>query len=224
VTSNFTVVGATGRIAKAICPHLEHSGWAMRPVGRARLDLARVSAASQRDLADEIRGSVILNLAGQAHLRSRPVDVHALADSNVALPLFLLDLALAARCDLVHLSSTKADPGNASLYAASKRTAEVVLRSRLARSSDPVGVALVRTCAVLAPPFDAGKLSLVRRVPKSLFPILPARSVPVTSPDRLASLILTTVSELEQGQVIVRTVQPSDHHSLREVADVVKTR
>ena len=212
-----TVVGWSGRVGRAVIPHLIDRVFAIELVERGAVEAAGTPSGF-RSFADRLTGRTLLNMAGRAHLKR---STHAYGDlwrSNVALPLALLDAALLSGANFVHLSSSKACGEPKTAYAMSKQCAETALEFQHARSADPVGVTCVRPCAVLAPPFDAGKLGMLVRVPASATSFAPKRRIPVVSPAELAAILASALTRNpgDQGFQTI-DVGPSSMMTLREV-------
>jgi nucleoside-diphosphate-sugar epimerase len=174
---------------------------------------------SDARLLELARGATaILNLAGRAHLHGGYEDLMDLHRSNVELPLRLLEVASKAGVPLVHVSSTKAEQRSEkmSVYAQSKAEAEQALADAVSGGGSAPVVAF-RTCAVMAPPYDAGKLSLLRKVRWVPRVLVPNRRVPVVSPERLAELLQRAVEIAPTAPFTVFDMPRDAWMSLRDV-------
>ena len=184
------VVGGSGRIGRSILPHLISMNFQLHFLSREDLHQMEQDPDRRSNFYASIPFSfIILNLAGKAHME-RNDSTDSLWKSNVALPLFLAELALHGNGKLIHISSVKAsDTTNKSnAYALSKQCAEELLTdfSKRNRNSNIVSI---RTCAVMSPPYDAGKLSLIRKLRHAPPSLVPKTTVPVITPNSLAELI-----------------------------------
>jgi nucleoside-diphosphate-sugar epimerase len=222
--TSIVVIGATGRIGRAVLPFLRAGGAELRLAPRDMVD--RAMANDTDDLVEVAqRSTAILNLAGRAHLQSGSPDLDDLRRANVELPLRLLEVATAAETKLVHVSSTKANAtdSKSNAYAKSKALAESLLRDAANRTGTAPVVAF-RTCAVMAPPYDAGKLSLVKRVRFLPSAVVPNITVPVISPETLALLLRKTVDLSLTEPFSVVEVPRHLQMSLRQVIERMRSQ
>jgi nucleoside-diphosphate-sugar epimerase len=201
------VIGGNGRIGRSVLPHLISMNFQLHFLTREDLHQMEQDSDRRKDFYDSIPSSfIILNLAGKAHME-RNDSTDSLWKSNVALPLFLAELALYGNGKLIHISSVKAtDTTNKSnAYALSKQCAEELLTdfSKRNRNSNIVSI---RTCAVMSPPYDAGKF-------------LPNTTVPVITPNSLAELISECAVS---NRVLGHTVWEIPSSSFLTLRDVFK--
>lgn len=219
MTTRIAVVGASGRVGRALCAHLA-DGHGVRAIVRAHdepLDELAARAASGVD--------AIVNAAGVAHLARRAaVDLERLRVGNVELPVALAGAALAARVPLVHVSSAKAaDAGDDSPYASSKRAADERLAHEFGARFAEAGLALiiVRPPALLFPPLDAGRvgrLRFLRHLPAWSVP--PVR-VPVLAPATFVAAVASALADANRAQgsggCTIREFSRSERGTLRDV-------
>jgi nucleoside-diphosphate-sugar epimerase len=216
--SEVLVAGATGRVARAVLPELARLGVHARIAPRDATDDELVELA--------IGTIAVLNLAGRAHLaRNSDTDLAQLHAANVELPLRLLRVATTGGVRFVHLSSTKAGAKDLSAnpYARSKAEAEALL-AEAAHASGCAPVVAFRTCAVMAPPYDAGKLSLLRRLTWMPSRLVPARRVPVVDAGELARLLRATLEVPPVERFAVVEVPPESQMSLRDVVAALRAQ
>ena len=214
------VVGGSGRIGRSILPHLISMNFQLHFLARKDLHQLEQHPDRRSDFYDSIASSfIVLNLAGKAHLE-RNGSTDSLWKSNVALPLFLAELARHGNGKLIHLSSVKANntTNKSNAYALSKQCAEELLTdfSKRNRNSNIVSI---RTCAVMSPPYDAGKLSLIRKLRHAPLSLVPKTTVPVITPNSLAALISECAIS---NRVLGHTVWEIPSSSLLTLRDVFK--
>jgi nucleoside-diphosphate-sugar epimerase len=215
--TTIVVIGSTGRIGRAVLPLLEADGVDVRVASRDMVD--RAMNNDLEDLADlATDATALLNLAGRAHLQRGSAELSDLMRANVELPLRLLEVATRAGTKLVHMSSTKAGTADskANAYAQSKALAESLLREAAEREGSAAVVAF-RTCAVMAPPYDAGKLSLLDKVHWAPGTMVPKRTVPVISPEALSVVLRQAVDDTATTPFTVFEVPRTSMMSLRDV-------
>jgi nucleoside-diphosphate-sugar epimerase len=210
------VVGANGRVGRAIVDHLR-CRYEVQPV--QRMDGEGLDDLAARAVID---AALVINAAGAAHLlSSTDADLERLRLGNVELPVTIARTALAHRTSLVHISSVKAELPDESLYARSKWEAERRLESfdQPFREAD-LALVVVRPLAMLFPPLNAGKvavLQFVRFVPQALVP--PIR-LPVLAPERFLRAIDRAVDDAVSDRLrglSVSTFEGEDRGTLRDV-------
>lgn len=220
------VMGGNGRLGSRLVDRA-------RGAGDEVIHLPRVDAGCSAALDDVMRGlgpdDVVVNAAGRAHVAADPsADVCAdLRISNVELPLLLAERCLRSRSPLVHLSSVKASSRSTTQYSTSKREAEARLIDDFEHRFDAAGIALVlvRPPAVLAPPFDAGKLSRMRWLSSIPSRVIPPVPVPAISADGFVDRLVDVVRDVRRSSRWsgVRVVEwtRSDWVSLKTVAEAM---
>ncbi len=214
------VVGGSGRIGRSILPHLISLNFQMHFLSREDVHQMEHDSDRRRDFCDSFASSfIVLNLAGKAHLE-RNDSTDSLWKSNVALPLFLAELALQGNGKLIHLSSIKADNASnkSNAYALSKQCAEELLTDFSMRNRN-CEIVSIRTCAVMSPPYDAGKLSLIRKLRHAPIFLVPNPIVPVITPNSLAELISECAIS---NRVLGHTVWEIPSSSFLSLRDVFK--
>jgi nucleoside-diphosphate-sugar epimerase len=218
------VVGASGRVGRAIAAHLSGQYEVVR-IARHAPD-EDVGGLAKRAVAGG--ADVLINAAGVAHVEhASEDDLRRLELGNVEVPAALAAAALDRRISMIHISSVKAaDPSPTSPYASSKRRGDERLQTEFAERFATAGLALiiVRPLALLIPPLDAGRvshLSFLRWWPRALTP--PIR-LPVLAPARFLAAIDDLVEGVLAGQeavgVSVRSFDRRDRGSLRDVQGV----
>ena len=199
------VVGGSGRIGRSVLPLLISMNFRLQHLKREDLQLMETDLYYRNEFFESLSSPfIILNLAGKAHL-DRNATTNSLWSSNIALPLLLAELALQGNGKLIHLSSVKAKnvSNKSNAYALSKQCAEELLSSFSVRNRNSEIVS-IRTCAVMSPPFDAGKLSLIRKLRHAPIFLVPTTIVPVITPSSLAALISEcATSNRELGHTIM---------------------
>lgn len=212
------VVGGNGRIGRSVLPLLISMNFRLHLLNREDLQLMETDLHYRNEFFESLSSPlIILNLAGKAHL-DRNASTNSLWSSNIALPLLLAELALQGNGKLIHLSSVKAKnvSNKSNAYALSKQCAEELLSSFSVRNRN-CEIVSIRTCAVMSPPFDAGKLSLIRKLRHAPIFLFPTTIVPVITPDSLAALIgECATSNRELGHTIME-IPPHSLLPLREV-------
>lgn len=181
------VVGANGRVGRALAAHLE---------GRYEVNpMVRQAGEEQAELVTRaVEGAdVVVNAAGAAHVEHPTADdLRRLYTANVELPAALAEACLEEGASLIHISSVKAasaEPGGP--YARSKREGDQVLQAGYASRFEAAGSSLVivRPLALLFPPLNAGKVAKLRPlrgVPSVLVP--PVRLPVLSSASFLAAI------------------------------------
>jgi nucleoside-diphosphate-sugar epimerase len=212
------VIGGSGRVGSAVIRYLRSEGHDVIPLDRH--DLTKHHVKGTGDLLSEHAHqdcSVIVNLAGKAHLVAEEESNPEVWMSNVGLPLTLAELSHTWSIPLLHLSSTKADidPRRSTIYAASKRCAEVLLQCFAFETG--TRIICLRTCAVLAPPFEAGKLSKLRKVAWIPSGLVPRVATPVVHPRDLALAVSEAAADLASSKQQFEIREVSARMNLREV-------
>jgi nucleoside-diphosphate-sugar epimerase len=189
------VVGGYGRVGSSVVQYLRAEGIDVMVLERHDL-VSLVSDSSNQSNSTQIHqdSSVIVNLAGKAHLKNDEGLAPEIWTSNVGLPLELAEISHKLSIPLLHLSSTKAiiNRKRATLYAASKWCGEILLREYAEKTG--ARIMCLRTCAVLAPPYEAGKLSILQKFAWLPNGITPDIRIPVIHPRDLTLEILEAVS------------------------------
>ena len=224
------VIGGSGRVGKAVLEALKGSS--------SIVTVGRYSLADQGRFEDELlavidSGSLVLNMAGVAHLgrRPTPAELDALVAANVALPLTIARICLERNTHLVHVSSAKAafTGANADPYSWSKRACDTALCESFGAEylGAKLSLAIMRPPALLIPPFDAGKLRMLRFLAHINRAVIPPIALPVLSKDRFIGRVKTTVCEMlteatrRPGASIINWHR-SDCDSLADIADAMK--
>jgi nucleoside-diphosphate-sugar epimerase len=189
------VVGGSGRVGSSVIQCLRAEGIDVMVLERHDL-VSLVSDSSSQSTTKQIHQGLtaVVNLAGKAHLKNDEQLQPEIWTSNVGLPLELAKISRKLSIPLLHLSSTKAviNRKQVTLYAASKWCGEILLREYAEKTG--TRIVCLRTCAVLAPPYEAGKLSLLKKfawLPNGLVPTI---RMPVIHPRDLTLEILEAVS------------------------------
>lgn len=181
------VVGANGRVGRALVAHLE---------GRYDVNpIVRQTGEDQAELvARAVAGAaVVVNAAGVAHVEHPTADdLQRLHTANVELPAALAEACLHQGASLIHISSVKAaDGGGDGPYAVSKRQGDQRLvdefGDRFAVSN--LRLAIVRPLALLFPPIDAGKVAKLRPLRGVPSVLVPPVRLPVLSPGTFLAAI-----------------------------------
>lgn len=188
-----SVVGANGRVGRALVAHLADR-YDVEPITRRPGEDQTGLAARAATNVD-----VVVNAAGVAHVE-RPTadDLQRLHTSNVELPVALADACLKAGASLVHISSVKAGKsGGDGPYAASKREGDQALRTGFAGQYERAGSSLiiVRPLALLVAPLDAGRVARLRPLRHVPQVIIPPIKLPVLARDTF----LVAVEELVEA-------------------------
>lgn len=220
-----SVVGANGRVGRALVAHLADR-YEVEPI-------IRRAGEEQADLvARAVSGvDVVVNAAGVAHVKHPAADdLQRLHAANVELPAALAEACAEEGLSLVHISSVKAanaEPG--SDYACSKRDGEEALRTGYADRFETADshLVIVRPLAMLFTPLDAGKVAKlrpVRFVPSALIP--PVR-LPVLSPDTFLAAIDEVLETIRVGATPVglswRDFDRDERGTLRDVRSAFVT-
>lgn len=214
------VVGASGRVGRAICEHLAQRNYDVMPVMRRPGESVDELAARALDGAD-----VVVNAAGVAHIeRPTPDDLERLRLGNIDLPLSLARGAIERGVPMVHISSVKAvDDAPQSPYAQSKRDADERLRVECASGFQDAGTSLeiIRPLALLFPPLDAGRVSSLRFLRRWPAVLTPPLRLPVLAPRSFLDTVERAVDSATSGVmhpgVCLREFARSEYGSLRDV-------
>ena len=217
MTRTVLVAGLSGRVGQAAAPSLNAMGLELDPLDRAQTE----EMARHQDLVvpSGKRVAGVINLAGIAHVVGTSVDEVELWRANVELPLLLQRLAHALGCPFVHISSTKAARTarrDRTEYGESKRAAEILLESAQKASPDAPPTRVIRSCAVLAPPFEAGRLALLRKLSGRRW-LGPDIRLPVVDPTTLAKIIVNALESAEARPFSIIEVDVGDRLRAREV-------
>lgn len=221
--STIAVVGATGRVGRAIGDRLQSAHDVVRVSRRPGEPLAALAARATQGV------DLVVNAAGVAHL-DQPIaeDLERLRLGNVELPDALARAALGRRIALIHVSSVKAsDDADPSPYAQSKRDGDALLRSEWSEAFAAAGRSLivVRPLALLIPPFDAGKLARLRWLRRWPVALTPALRMPVLARDVFVGAVAESVARALGGTAplgySVREFGRSERGTLRDVRDAM---
>lgn len=222
MTARAAVVGANGRVGRAICEGLR-SGFEVVPIVRDDDEAAEsIAERATRDTA------VVINAAGVAHVEHpTAADLARLQAGNVELPVALAARCLERRVPLVHVSSVKAaDPGE-SPYAASKREADERLEREFGAAFAASGLCLmtVRPLALLLPPYEAGKLARLRWLWRWPVGLTPPVRLPVLDERRFVDAIVGLARSAVDGTVgpgfAIKEFDRADRATLRHVRDAM---
>jgi len=221
VTARIAVVGANGRVGRAISDRLGAT-YEIVPI-------VRRDEESPDDIAARasIGVDLLINAAGVAHLwHPDNAQLDRLRAGNIELPLALAQVCFDQRIGLLHVSSVKAEVAHdRTPYATSKREADQQLERLYGHrfSNAGIGLVIVRPLALLIPPFDTGRLTRLRwlrRVPERFVP--PVR-LPVLTPTVFLHEVAASVSLLLGGGVAgiaLRTFGRAQRGNLADVRNV----
>jgi len=220
------LLGESGRVGSAVATRLRERVEVVT-IGRFTIEDPQ---PFENELARVLhRVSVVLNVAGVAHLEGDPTesDLVRLVAANVALPLLVARHCVLGATDLVHVSSSKASftRRSSSAYAWSKRMCDATLVDSLGVRFEDAGrsLSIVRPPAMLFPPFDAGRLRILRRlapVPSALVPPIPMR---VLTAERFLDDLVDLALNADARQCGVRIIEypSSERADLRVIHEAL---
>lgn len=210
---DIVLLGASGRVGRSLSDEFKTMDFTVNEIA-ARDNILHVKMRLNRPL--------LVNAAGIAHVNYPANDesVAAIYAGNLALLDKVAEFALELNAPLIHLSSSKAnlDAGDR-LYAASKRLGEELLIDKYLARFNRAGLhmRILRIPAVLAPPFDSGKLRIAGMLSCFIPPIKTASpAITVTS---LAHIIS---SESAHPSGVPEAIPRSAHASWFEVRSALR--
>lgn len=222
-TPSIVLIGSTGRVGRAVRSWLGERV-EVRTVGRFSTDTSEAFATELAAAADGV--DAVVNVAGVAHLDANPDArmLSQLVEANIDLPLATAGVCLRSGVSFIHVSSVKAvlSSGQGNAYAMSKHLADASLQHRFGTSFEEAGLrlAIVRPPALLAPPFDAGRLRRLRPLSRLPRAVVPEVAMPALTIEAFAQSLLDLVTGAGVG-LSVRDYPRSERATLAQIRDTM---